>query len=108
MLEGVRVTDDKRPVFYGVDVYLVEPDDEPAYWSAEGGLEYEDGRAESSGSDFEGVEGLADLVANVVDDASSWANRYEVRFRWRLDGDEAAMAAAACKERVELPTGLPL
>lgn len=91
----------KRLAAYEVDFYRSDEqeDEEDPGWSAEGGLELS-----SSGEDYEWRTSLADLVAEIVQYAThTWGDRFDLRFVWRLDGDETAMATAGAAAGVDLP-----
>jgi hypothetical protein len=80
----------RRPLRgYSVEVRRIEFDeqdeDDGVWWGAEAGL-----TDESVGYEFESREDLAELLAEVVEDArTGWGSRYELRLEWTLTGDVA-------------------
>jgi hypothetical protein len=92
---------------YTVEVHRHEFDeqdeDDGVWWGAEAGL-----TNDSVGYDHESREDLAELLAEVVEDARErWGSRYDLRLEWTLTGDlgdpPVSLAAAAAAAGFELP-----
>lgn len=92
---------------YTVEVYRHEFDeqdeDDGVWWSAEAGL-----TDDSVGYHHESREDLAELLAEVVEDARErWGSQYDLRLEWILTGDPGdppvSLAATAAAVGFPLP-----
>lgn len=96
-----------RPVRgYTIEVHRIEFDeqdeDDGVWWGAEAGL-----TDDSVGYEYESREDLAELLAEVVEDARSrWGSRFALRLEWSLTGSPVSLTEAAAAVGFELPDRL--
>lgn len=101
---SVPVASVSRPVRgYTVEVYRHEFDeqdeDDGVWWGAEVGL-----TDDSVGYEHESREDLAELLAEVVEDARErWGSRYDLRLEWTLTGDVSDPPVSLAAAGFELP-----